>query len=203
MAKVYTILYDANSPELDLNTWYASKGQPILPGYRTNSAALQWMTGANNENVGSMVANPNVDILASKIVLSGDLNWDIENQIVIFARQSLVFDGNGYTITLTKNAVIEFSGLIAAPHQWSYRQWYHSLNDSGGYKGQYTYYRQDVPQWFDYIKDIDENNFDLITIVHVLEHLDKPIENILKLKSILSENGVIYAEVPNLYGLPI
>ena len=51
--------------------------------------------------------------------------------------------------------------------------------------------------------DIDENNFDLITIVHVLEHLDKPIENILKLKSILSENGVIYAEVPNLYGLPM
>tara|TARA_X000000950_G_scaffold132263_1_gene164822 strand:- start:3129 stop:4187 length:1059 start_codon:yes stop_codon:yes gene_type:complete len=51
--------------------------------------------------------------------------------------------------------------------------------------------------------EIDENNFDLITIVHVLEHLDKPIENILKLKNILSENGVIYAEVPNLYGLPM
>ena len=51
--------------------------------------------------------------------------------------------------------------------------------------------------------DVSENNFDLITIVHVLEHLDKPIENILKLKSILSENGVIYAEVPNLYGLPM
>ena len=51
--------------------------------------------------------------------------------------------------------------------------------------------------------EIDENNFDLITIVHVLEHLDKPIENISKLKNILSENGVVYAEVPNLYGLPM
>lgn len=158
MAKIYTILYDANSPELDLNTWYASKGEPILPGYRTNSSLLQWMTGANNENIGSMVANPNVDILASKIVLSDNLNWDIENQIVIFARQSMVFDGNGKTITFTKNAVIECCGLIAAPHQWSFRGWHHTLNDSGGYKGQYTYYRQDVPQWFDYIKDIDENN---------------------------------------------
>ena len=158
MAKVYTILYDANSPELDLNTWYASKGEPVLPGYRTNSSLLPWMTGANNENVGSMVANPNVDILASKIVLSDNLNWDIENQIVIFARQSMVFDGNGKTITFTKNAIIECCGLIAAPHQWSFRGWHHSLNDSGGYKGQYTYYRQDVAQWFDHIKDIDENN---------------------------------------------
>ena len=158
MAKIYTILYDANSPELDLNTWYASKGEPVLPGYRTNSSLLPWMTGANNENVGSMVANPNVDILASKIVLSDNLNWDIENQIVIFARQSMVFDGNGKTITFTKNAIIECCGLIAAPHQWSFRGWHHSLNDSGGYKGQYTYYRQDVAQWFDHIKDIDENN---------------------------------------------
>lgn len=51
--------------------------------------------------------------------------------------------------------------------------------------------------------EINENDFDLITIVHVLEHLNKPIENILKLKNILSKNGVIYAEVPNLYGLPM
>ena len=47
---------------------------------------------------------------------------------------------------------------------------------------------------------IEEKNFDLITIVHVLEHLDKPIENIKELKNLLSNDGVIYAEVPNLYG---
>tara|TARA_B110000444_G_C18794063_1_gene573951 strand:- start:260 stop:1318 length:1059 start_codon:yes stop_codon:yes gene_type:complete len=50
---------------------------------------------------------------------------------------------------------------------------------------------------------IDEKNFDLITIVHVLEHLDKPSENIMKLKNLLSDEGVIYAEVPNLYGFPL
>ena len=51
--------------------------------------------------------------------------------------------------------------------------------------------------------EINERNFDLITIVHVLEHLDKPKENLMTLKSLLSENGVIYAEVPNLYGFPL
>ena len=158
MAKVYTIIYDENAAELDLNTWYASKGEPKIPGYRTNSSLLQWMTGSNNEKVGSLVANPNVDISASKIILSANLNWDIENQLVIFAKQSMVFDGNGKTIILTKNAIIEFCGLIAPPHQYSYRQWYHTLNDAGGYKGQYTYYRQDTAEWFDYIKGIDENN---------------------------------------------
>lgn len=50
---------------------------------------------------------------------------------------------------------------------------------------------------------INEKNFDLITIVHVLEHLDQPKENIIELKSLLSEEGVIYAEVPNLYGFPL
>tara|TARA_B100000795_G_scaffold190051_1_gene144734 strand:- start:63 stop:1889 length:1827 start_codon:yes stop_codon:yes gene_type:complete len=154
MAKVYTIIYNANAPELDLNTWYASKGDPVLPGYRTNSSLMQWMTGAANANIGTMVSNPNVDISASKIILSDNLDWDIENQLVIFAKQSIVFDGNGKTITLTKAAVTDCYGLIAAPHQYSYRDWNDALD---GYKGQYTYYRQDVAQWYDYINKIDDS----------------------------------------------
>lgn len=50
---------------------------------------------------------------------------------------------------------------------------------------------------------INEDNFDLITIVHVLEHLDKPKEDLMTLKNLLSKNGVVYAEVPNLYGFPL
>ena len=51
--------------------------------------------------------------------------------------------------------------------------------------------------------EINEKNFDLITIVHVLEHLDKPIDQVKKLKNLLSDEGVLYAEVPNLYGFPL
>ncbi len=50
---------------------------------------------------------------------------------------------------------------------------------------------------------IEEKNFDLITAVHVLEHLEKPKENLEQFKNLLSERGVIYAEVPNLYGFPL
>ena len=38
--------------------------------------------------------------------------------------------------------------------------------------------------------EIDEKDFDLITIVHVLEHLDKPLENLM-IKNNLSEEGII------------
>ena len=50
---------------------------------------------------------------------------------------------------------------------------------------------------------INENNFDLITVVHVLEHLDTPKLQLEELKNSLSEEGVIYVEVPNLYGFPL
>lgn len=50
---------------------------------------------------------------------------------------------------------------------------------------------------------IMEKNFDLITIVHVLEHLEKPIDQLIELKNALSANGIVYAEVPNLYGFPL
>jgi len=50
---------------------------------------------------------------------------------------------------------------------------------------------------------IEEKNFDLITIVHVLEHLHWPKEQLKELKNNLSSDGVIYAEVPNLYAYPL
>ena len=50
---------------------------------------------------------------------------------------------------------------------------------------------------------IVEKDFNLITIVHVLEHLDNPKNNLTELKNLLSNDGIIYAEVPNLYGFPL
>ena len=51
--------------------------------------------------------------------------------------------------------------------------------------------------------NVEEKNFDLITFVHVLEHLDYPKNYLEKLKKNLSNDGIIYAEVPNLYGFPL
>jgi 2-polyprenyl-3-methyl-5-hydroxy-6-metoxy-1,4-benzoquinol methylase len=45
--------------------------------------------------------------------------------------------------------------------------------------------------------------YDLITMVHVLEHLEDPSDTISSLMNSLTSNGSIYVEVPNLFGFPM
>ena len=52
-------------------------------------------------------------------------------------------------------------------------------------------------------QELLEKDFDLITAVQVFEHLEKPKDQLIKLKNILSVEGIIYVEVPNLYGFPL
>ena len=49
----------------------------------------------------------------------------------------------------------------------------------------------------------DEKKYDLISFVHVLEHMKKPLKEIKNLLQNLNNNGIIYAEVPNLYSFPM
>jgi 2-polyprenyl-3-methyl-5-hydroxy-6-metoxy-1,4-benzoquinol methylase len=48
-----------------------------------------------------------------------------------------------------------------------------------------------------YLDDSKPENFDVITITHVLEHMPRPVETLLHLKSLLKEQGLLYIEVPN------
>ena len=48
-----------------------------------------------------------------------------------------------------------------------------------------------------------EKNFDLISLVHVIEHLEDPKNEIKNLIRSLNLDGLIYAEIPNLYGFPM
>ena len=49
----------------------------------------------------------------------------------------------------------------------------------------------------DYIKQIPENSFDVITLWHVLEHVHELNERVAELKRIIKANGVIIIAVPN------
>jgi SAM-dependent methyltransferase len=44
----------------------------------------------------------------------------------------------------------------------------------------------------------NEKDFDLITIRHVLEHVDDPMNTILLMKKYLKDDGIIFIEVPNI-----
>jgi len=43
-----------------------------------------------------------------------------------------------------------------------------------------------------------ESPFELITLFHVLEHLEFPVQDLLGLRSMLGENGIFVIEVPNI-----
>ncbi|MBT8254267.1 MAG: class I SAM-dependent methyltransferase [Flavobacteriaceae bacterium] len=50
---------------------------------------------------------------------------------------------------------------------------------------------------FDKIKDLDDKNYDVITLWHVLEHLDQPDKWLLQFKQLLKKNGTLILAVPN------
>ena len=83
-------------------------------------------------------SNGPTNVNASKIILSDNLTWDIKWQIAVFAKQDLVFDGNGYTITLAKDtgragtSPVGFSGLFCIGNNSSYSS---SIADSDDYYG--------------------------------------------------------------------
>ena len=83
-------------------------------------------------------SNGPTSVNASKIILSNNLTWDIKWQIGVFAKQELVFDGNGYTITLAKDtggagtSPVGFSGLFCIGDESSYSS---SIADSDDYYG--------------------------------------------------------------------
>lgn len=56
--------------------------------------------------------------------------------------------------------------------------------------------------WGDYDKWMfNESTFDIITMFHVLEHLQQPYEMLMNCHKLLKENGLLIISVPNLYSL--
>jgi SAM-dependent methyltransferase len=52
-----------------------------------------------------------------------------------------------------------------------------------------------LQDWYDAI--IEEEDFDLISMFHVLEHLVDPVASLVQMRSLLNPGGVLYIEVPN------
>ncbi|MCK5683765.1 class I SAM-dependent methyltransferase [bacterium] len=60
----------------------------------------------------------------------------------------------------------------------------HAIRESG-----YTVYS--------YLSDVIEKDFDIITLFHVFEHLDNPIEHLVDIHAKLNSNGKLIIEVPH------
>ena len=45
----------------------------------------------------------------------------------------------------------------------------------------------------------DKKKYNFISLVHVIEHMEKPLDEIHNLIKSLDDEGIIYAEVPNVF----
>lgn len=109
----------------------------VNPQYKT----ITYDSTAAELDLNTWYRNGPTNVNANKIILSGNLTWDIKWQIAVFAKQELVFDGNGYTITLAKDtggtgtSPEGFSGLFCIGNNSSYSS---SIADSNDYYGLYV-----------------------------------------------------------------
>ncbi len=51
--------------------------------------------------------------------------------------------------------------------------------------------------------ELEENSYDLVCSSHIFEHLPNPIVHLKQLKPLLKENGTLFMEIPNQYGLGV
>jgi hypothetical protein len=56
-------------------------------------------------------------------------------------------------------------------------------------------------QVFEYGGELENNRYNTIAMSHVLEHLPYPVETLKELRSLLSDDGVLFIEVPWAYDM--
>lgn len=59
-----------------------------------------------------------------------------------------------------------------------------------------------LPRLYTTLDDVEDETFDLITAIHVLEHMTDPVSFLNEAYGLLTDNGLLIVEVPNLYGGP-
>ena len=91
--------------------------------------------------------------------------------------------------------------------KWFRQCLYHGLdqklynNDERDLQAMEQFYSVDLAQ--DKLNDVPDNYFDVIMLVHVIEHLPNGLELVSELTKKLKENGLIYIEYPSVKSLSL
>lgn len=92
------------------------------------------------------------------------------------------------------------SGLLIEKMQEAYRCQVVGIEPGDGYRIFAERKGLKIYQDLDEVEESEEPVFDLISMIHVLEHLPDPLNFLLRLKrKLLTPNGRLIIEVPNLY----
>lgn len=91
--------------------------------------------------------------------------------------------GKGEFLSEAKKAGFECTGAEPSPNFCDYAQKNYGVEMHCGYLGQ--------------IDKLKERKFDVITMLHVLEHVENPNELVPALKQNMTDDGILFIEVPN------
>ena len=157
--------------------------------YQCDKCSLYFIDSPTDEEINSLYKNEYHNNIKNKL-------FEIAKSKMRYARSLSQFNFIKQTIDLKNKDICEigaFDGLLLSLFKKNNNNVFgYELNDDARVyaKKKYNIYLKE-----NFLES--KNKYDIIILSHVIEHFREPKEILIKIKSMLKENGFIYIEVPN------
>lgn len=157
--------------------------------YQCDECSLYFMDSPTDEEINSLYKNEYHNNIKNKL-------FEIAKSKMRYARSLSQFNFIKQTIDLKNKDICEigaFDGLLLSLFKKNNNNVFgYELNDDARV---YAKKKYDIDLKENFLES--KSKYDIIILSHVIEHFREPKEILIKIKSMLKENGFIYIEVPN------
>lgn len=157
--------------------------------YQCDECSLYFIDSPTDEEINSLYKNEYHNNIKNKL-------FEIAKSKMRYARSLSQFNFIKQTIDLKNKDICEigaFDGLLLSLFKKNNNNVFgYELNDDARVYAKKEY---DIDLKENFLES--KNKYDIIILSHVIEHFREPKEILIKIKSMLKENGFIYIEVPN------
>lgn len=166
------------------NIWKEYKGV-----YQCDECSLYFIDSPTDEEINSLYKNEYHNNIKNKL-------FETAKSKMRYARSLSQFNFIKQTIDLKNKDICEigaFDGLLLSLFKKNNNNVFgYELNDDARV---YAKKKYDIDLKENFLES--KSRYDIIILSHVIEHFREPKEILIKIKSMLKENGFIYIEVPN------
>lgn len=157
--------------------------------YQCDECSLYFIDSPTDEEINSLYKNEYHNNIKNKL-------FEIAKSKMRYARSLSQFNFIKQTIDLENKDICEigaFDGLLLSLFKKNNNNVFgYELNDDARV---YAKKKYDIDLKENFLES--KSRYDIIILSHVIEHFREPKEILIKIKSMLKENGFIYIEVPN------
>ncbi|WIH84861.1 class I SAM-dependent methyltransferase [Brachyspira pilosicoli] len=157
--------------------------------YQCDECSLYFIDSPTDEEINSLYKNEYHNNIKNKL-------FEIAKSKMRYARSLSQFNFIKQTIDLKNKDICEigaFDGLLLSLFKKNNNNVFgYELNDDARV---YAKKKYDIDLKENFLES--KSRYDIIILSHVIEHFREPKEILIKIKSMIKENGFIYIEVPN------